>query len=214
MRELINYQTIKDYPPDKIAMCALDYWQDTDYQAFYGLEGNDFVALNELIQNCKMIFIVGGDNVKVAIIWDEKASGASGGGFLTGAWRQRDLNNIINPDAIISLSANAIHFVLPGKYLCRASAPAAASGRHQARLTLNGAQLKLGTMEFSSGPSSIAQTSSIVSFYGAFNADDIITLEHKCAINATTSEYGFGIGYSTLETNNIYSVVEIIRLGD
>lgn len=148
---------------------------------------------------------VGGDIVKVAIVWDEKAQGVNGGTFTAGAWRQRDLNTKLDTDTIISLASNQVTILQSGKYLVRASCPAYSCGRNQSRLTKNSSLLQQGTSESYAGT---VTSRSHIAWCGNLTVDDVIRLEHQC--ETTVATYGFGVGDSSSYGVEIYSIMELI----
>lgn len=150
------------------------------------------------------------ETMKFAIVSDQKTQGSNGGTFTAGAWRQRDLNTEIDPDGIISVSANAVTVAESGKYYIRASAPAYGVNRHQCRLMKGGAFLAQGTSEYCLVNSS---NRAVVTWAGNLLTGDIITLEHKCGV--TFANYGFGVG-DNVDSNSdfgveVFSVMEIIQ---
>jgi hypothetical protein len=148
------------------------------------------------------------DEVKIAIVYDQKTDGTVGGNFATGAWVQRDLNQSLDPDGLITVIANSITLLRSGKYFIKASCPAAIGvAYHQARLTLNGVQVAWGTSEYVA--STTTQTHSFVSWVGTLVAGDVLKLEHRCSTAITN---GLGMGQSSLGGSpEIYSVVEITQ---
>ena len=77
----------------------------------------------------------------IALVYDKKSSNTNGGSFISGAWRQRDLNTIRYSDGVIDsdeafVTVNSNEFSLvPGRYLIEWEAPAMKVDGHQRRLT-------------------------------------------------------------------------------
>lgn len=146
------------------------------------------------------------ESMKVAIIWDEKAQGVSGGSFTTGAWRQRDLNAKVDVDSLVSLASNTLTILQSGKYWIRATCPAYGLSRHQCRLLKNNSLLSQGSNEYTAGNS---QSSSILATTATLSANDTLKLEH---ITDTTIGNGFGVGAISSWGSGIFSIMEIIKL--
>lgn len=145
---------------------------------------------------------------KVAVVYDQKAQGTAGGTFTSGAWRQRDLNAESDPDNLVSVSANSVTILQSGTYLIRASAPAYNTNKHKIRLLVNGAEVCMGTNEFS-GANTI-QSRSFLSIQLYIASTSVITLEHNAQTTSNTSGLGVSSGISSAV--EIYSVMEIIKL--
>ena len=152
---------------------------------------------------------VGGTTtVKAAIVWDEKAQGASGGTFASGAWRQRDLNMKNDPDSLLSVASNQITMLSSGNYLIKAACPASYVNQHQARLLKNSTPIAVGQIIYTWDTDHETGISH-VSWVGAITAGDVIKLEHRCQ---TTKTNGFGFAAGNDWGNVVFSIVEIIKL--
>ena len=152
--------------------------------------------------------LVGGDIVKIATIWDEKAQGTAGGTFTNGAWRQRDLNSKNDPDSIVSLASNTVTIAVAGKYFIRAICPAYAVTLHQARLLKNGSVVAIGTGQYTH-PSYGAMTHSTVQYVGTLAVNDTLTIEHRCV--TTVATYGLGTDGGQTWGVNVYSMMEVVQ---
>lgn len=152
--------------------------------------------------------VYGGDIVKAAIVWDEKAQGSNGGSFTSGAWRQRDLNAKLDSDNIITLASNAVTILESGKYLIKAMSPAHAVDRHQIRIVKNGVLLIMGTSEFASNAANSASNRSMAMAVATLAVNDILKVEHQC--QTTFATYGFGVGDNSNFGVEVYSVMELI----
>ena len=153
--------------------------------------------------------VYGGEIVKAAIIWDEKAQGVPGGTLTTGAWRQRDLNTENDPDSLVSVASNAITMAVAGKYLVRAACPAYAVTAHQARILKNGTAIATG-MTLYAHPSYGVVNVAVVSTVVTLAVNDVLKVEHRASSTGTT--YGFGTDGGQTWGINVYSVVELIQL--
>ena len=162
-------------------------------------------ALNSLHY---LINLVEGVDMKVAIVRDEKGSATNGGDFSAGAWRKRDLNTKLDPDNLVTVTSNNIVINVAGIYYVAASAPATEVYYHNVRLLRNGVEIALG--ENADCIAAHVVTRSRVSWVGSLAVNDVLTLEHKSYQTKLT--YGFGYA-STITSTNIYSVVELFRLG-
>lgn len=146
--------------------------------------------------------LVGGDIVKVAIVWDYKTT--YGGTFTSGAWRTRDLNTEQDPDNLVSLTANIVTVAVAGRYLIRGLAPAYYVGYHQCRL-LVGTTPYYGTTQYlNADVSGISVVSAVLDLV----VGNTVSLEHRC--NTTRATDGFGNG--SLVNIATHSVLEIIKL--
>lgn len=153
-----------------------------------------------------------GEDMKIALVYDEKLAGTDGGTFTSGAWRQRDLNSKVDADNLVSVSANNITILTAGKYWITASAPSLGVRVAIARLTVNGNQVAVGTASYDY-TASYSVVRSQVEYVGTLNTGDILRLEHIC--HTTVGTYGFGIGQSTIapsSVNPIYSTVRLIKI--
>lgn len=162
-------------------------------------------ALNSLHY---LINLVEGVEMKVAIVKDEKGSATNGGDFVAGAWRKRDLNSELDPDNLVNISNNSIIVNTAGTYFVVASAPATEVYYHVTRLLKNGVEVAQG--DTADCVANHVVTRSRVSWVGSLAVNDVLTLEHKSY--QTKLVYGFGYA-STITSTNIYSVVELFRLG-
>jgi hypothetical protein len=150
-------------------------------------------------------------NQNVAIIQDQKASGADGGTFTSGAWQTRTLNTIANNmGAPVSLSSNQI--TLPaGTYRIYASAPVYYVNRHQARLRniTDSTTTLVGTGEYSEASGDGTVTRSIINGVFTITSSKVFEIQHYC--QTTNTSDGFGLAQSTGEIE-IYASIEIERL--
>jgi hypothetical protein len=147
----------------------------------------------------------------VVIIRDEKAQGAFGGTFNSGAWRTRDLNTeVYDPSNLASLASNQIT-LQPGTYLCFASAPAYTVIRHQARLqnVTDTVTLLLGTSEISGGADAV-QTRSFIAGVFSISAQKTLEVQHQCGTSVTTSGFGQNANFTT----EVFTTITLIRIGD
>lgn len=141
----------------------------------------------------------------VAAVWDQKASGTNGGTFTLGAWRTRDLNMISTNIPGASLAANQV--TLPaGTYIVSARAPAFEVNANLTRIwnVTDGALLARGTSMFTSlvgtgFPTLDNVTTSSIEGQFTIAASKVIELQHRSAATSPTNEGfgragGFGIG--------------------
>ena len=159
----------------------------------------------QLLIDCLPVY--GGEIVKAAMIWDEKAVTVSGGTFTAGAWGERDLNTKNDPDSLVTVASNAVTIAVAGKYLIRASAPANAVDVHQVRLNINNSSYVLGTSTYSPLPNYYGFGRSEVIHVATLTVNDVLRLEHRCT--TTYNSYGFGLAQAW--GVNIYSIMELIQ---
>lgn len=138
----------------------------------------------------------GGGGAPSAVIEDQKASGSSGGNFVSGAWRTRDLNTVVyDPDNLISISSNQFTVINDG--WVEWAAPGYRAEDHQSRLynVTNSTVVKSGTTGKSDNQSDLTQD---ISFGGArVAAGKTYRIEHRCGISHGE---GFGRNNSFGET--------------
>ena len=144
-------------------------------------------------------------------IEDRKYIGTHGGTFTSGAWRQRDLNTIVQDDTGQALVSGNVVYLPPGNYRCQAHVPASVVDSHVARLIdeASGDALLTGTIQFSFA--TIGATKSLTASYiaGKFRltTNGSVRVEHLCGV--TRSDFGFGIASNlTCET---YTRMELFR---
>ena len=152
----------------------------------------------------------GGGSGEVFEIVDEKADGASGGTFTSGAWRTRDLN-VVRTNEITGASLSSNQFTLPaGTYSIFALAPAFRVHHHKAKLRniTDGTDVIIGSLAFSGSTASYAQTDSIVTGSFTISATKTFELQHRG--NTTASGFGFGTTGAITEVN-VFSQIRIVK---
>lgn len=147
-------------------------------------------------------------------VWDQKASGTSGGTFTGGAWRTRDLNQLKTYGNISGVSLSSNQLTIPaGTYLVRASAPGNNVDGHKIRLRniTTGTTISVGSVEqaASSGSSDWIQTNSILS--DVFTVDTTTVLELQHYGQSTFASYGFGSAMASGEVE-IYTNLELQKI--
>lgn len=128
-----------------------------------------------------------------AIIKDVKSQGTNGGTFTNGAWRQRDLNTIINAaSSRISLGTN--EFTLQaGSYLIDAKAMASEVDSHKLRINNTTDNTQVYGMS-----SDIGGTNSTIAFVYTnitITSAKVFRVEHRCQTSRTTIGYGRPSGF-------------------
>lgn len=147
-------------------------------------------------------------------LWDEKPYNTPGGTFTTGAWRTRDLNQ----KQVFGISFDAVtltnnQFVLPaGTYIISSSVPTRDVNTHKARLQniTDSSTVLIGTSEYSS-PGGAGANRSYISGVFTIAATKTFELQHYCG--TTVSTYGFGQAASISGVSEIYSQIEIWKVG-
>ena len=144
-------------------------------------------------------------------VQDQKATGADGGTFTSGAWRTRELNTVVtNNIAGASLADNQV--TLPaGQYYSASRANAKSVGVHVARLynvsdssvLLNGSTEVVVT-------DSPTQTISFVDGLFTLSEETTIELQHSCAATCGTS--GFGDGHNLGQAYEIFADLKIWKV--
>lgn len=144
-------------------------------------------------------------------IRDEKASGTNGGTFTSGAWQTRDLNTEVSDvGGYASVASNQITLGA-GTYLANIRCPAYQVSRHKARLQniTDGTTVLLGTSEVTAAVS--VTTESKVCGIFTLAASKVLEVQHYCS--GTLASTGFGLPAS-FGVNEVYTTVELIRIGD
>lgn len=142
------------------------------------------------------------------LIRDEKANNTTGGNFVLGAWRTRDLNTeVIDTGNYATLAGNQIT-LSAGTYRIRAKCPAYQVGSHQCRLQniSDGTTIALGTTEATAAADAVT-TSSWLDYRFTLATAKILEMQHQCT---ATDADGFGLP-ANIGNNEIYTTVELIR---
>lgn len=141
---------------------------------------------------------------------DEKAASASGGASVAADWAQtRTLNTVVaNTMGGASLSSNQVT-VQPGIYDFEITAPASASGAHQAALynVTDSTYARVGTVEYAGGGS---QTSSVVKGRIVLTATKTFSVRHYTTMATASSGLGLGVtnnGQATVFTEVVFRKV-------
>lgn len=153
----------------------------------------------------------GGGGTTYILIQDLKSAGTDGGDFNSGAWRKRDLTNVVvDPGGGIVSIASSVITLAAGTYRCRASAPAYQVNRHKIRLqdTTNTATLALGSTEYSAAGAS-NQTRSVLEGRFTLAGSTNIELQHWGVATQSGVGFGVGVGGSIDGTDEVYSIVEL-----
>lgn len=153
-----------------------------------------------------------GARVQVARLSDTKAQNTAGGTATTGSWFTRVLNTEdFDPNSIVSLAANEFTLAA-GEYLIRWSAPALRVGAYQTRLyNVTGAAVILyGSTEFSSSGAEYAATRS----HGVARINISAATAYRIEQYVNTTQVTNGLGAAGNIANEVYTLVEIERLGD
>jgi hypothetical protein len=144
---------------------------------------------------------------------DEKAQNTTGGTFTSGAWRTRTLNTeVTDVGGYGSLSSNQIT-LSSGTYKIYAIAPAYAVDRHQIRLqnVTDATTILVGTSCFSYHNSGSGFDSNLSVIQGVFTigASKALEIQHQCQ----TTQSGDGLGVAANFTTEVYTVVELWKIG-
>jgi hypothetical protein len=143
-----------------------------------------------------------------ALIRDEKPAGVSGGTFLSGAFRTRDLNTVVeDDDGIVSLATNQITLE-DGTYRIYATAPGTTVNAHTARLqNIDDAVIEIeGTSARIQSANWSTTLSIIVGRFTVSGGPKAYEIQHRCGITSLTVGFGFNTGFNTIE---VYTIVEL-----
>lgn len=150
-----------------------------------------------------------GEDVSIAIIRDEKASGVAGGTFTSGAWRVRALNaEVYDPDAIVTLADDQFTLI-PGTYVLIGTTPAYKTNFHRARVYDITADVEeeIGTSETSNASDATTTRSRVICAF-TIEANTTYELQHQCASTYPTT----GLGQATSIGIEVYSEILIVKV--
>ena len=151
------------------------------------------------------------NKLKIARLSDEKASGTAGGATLAGVYQTRTLNTEVDPDGLVTLSANQITITDVGTYHIYATSPVCAVGQSRARFKdiTNGTTAILGTSAYALVSSVGLNTSFIDDVITTTVPNQIFEVQHYTELVRATN--GFGV-QSTSGENEVYTQVRITKL--
>ena len=148
----------------------------------------------------------------IMIVRDEKSSGTEAGTFTSGAWRTRDLNDVIfNAIDGASLGASDNRVTLPaGVFLVTASAPGFDVDRHQIKLVniTNSSDLIIGSSSQTSAADTV-QTNTLLVGVITLTEAKALEVQHQCT--TTRAVNGFGIAGSF--GVEVYTQIKIEKIG-
>lgn len=148
-----------------------------------------------------------GLGVGSALIQDQKTPGTDGGTFTSGAFRTRDLTNIVfDPASIATLASNQVTLIA-GTYVVFASASGNQVQSHCARLRniSDNLSIAFGTAEFSGSTTN----RTVIQADFVINASKIFEVQHSCS----ATRVGDGFGRATTFQTEIYTSVVFTRTG-
>lgn len=154
---------------------------------------------------------VGGDYI---LIRDQKSSGTNGGTFTSGSWQTRDLTTVVIDDTgDVTLSSN--QFTLPaGSYRIYAYVPAFFVNTHKARLRniTDSTTVDEGTSAKSNDDSTNSETTqeSVIRTQFTISESKTFEIQHQCETTGNTN--GFGTATTFTTDNEIYTVVELVKI--
>ena len=147
--------------------------------------------------------------IQIAIIKDVKSSGTQGGTFNDNAWRERDLNTLVDPFSIVtSLSGN--EFTLSaGTYYLHAAVPAFDVDEHKARLyNVSDSSVEVyGQSAFSCEDDGGATSNSIIQHVFTLVSSKTFRIEHRGDNNKSNTGFGVATGWG----EEVYTVVTITK---
>lgn len=159
-------------------------------------------------------WVTGSITPRMWILTDEKAANTAGGTFTTGAWRTRDLTTIKgDPGTDVGLAAN--QFTLQrGTWMVHGNAPAYIVNRHQTRLRniTDGTTTEVGSSQWTASGSQGYNSSEIYAFFTITTAK-VFELQHQCETTRATDGFGVATGSAFTVDKEVYSRMEIIKVG-
>lgn len=144
-------------------------------------------------------------------IEEQQASGTDGGTFTSGSWQTRVLNTEVSDTGnLASLSSNQITLAA-GTYVARIACPANKVNAHQARLQniTDGTTLLLGQNAFAVSTTGMVTLATIVGKF-TLASSKVLEVQHRAQTTAGTNGYGAATSWGT----EVYTQVELIRIGD
>lgn len=145
------------------------------------------------------------DNVLIFV--DEKAVNVAGGDFNSGDWRKRDIAESVNRILGASIVSSQITNLPAGRYRISVSCPAYDVRSHQCRVRniTGGTTLLVGSSEFASDASDVANSSVILNREFVLLATSTIEIQHRCEQTKTINGFGFAsnFGETTIYTQGM-----------
>lgn len=143
-------------------------------------------------------------------IQDQKAQNTNGGTCTAGSWQTRDLNTEVSDvGGHASVATNQITLAA-GTYVCKISAPAYATGRHQAILynVTDATNELIGTSQFNGTSEGHATNESVIVGKFTIVASKVFEVRHKSELTEAT--YGFGVACNF--ATEIYTIAEFWKV--
>jgi len=140
-----------------------------------------------------------------AYIKDIKSNGTAGGGFTSGSFVTRDLNDLSGDTSFISLDGSNRFIIASGKYIIEVFAPAYRVLRHKALLR----NITDSTNDIIGG-NSVAGSSDDAMNLSVIIGEILITsskefeIQHRCDTTRATDGFGLAESYSTTYIINVY----------
>lgn len=147
--------------------------------------------------------VAGSVSPEIAWFKDIKSAGTAGGTFTSGAWRQRDINDLVLSDAGITwvtLASNQLT-IDTGTYDFYAECPGRACGEHKAKLAdiTNTADSIIGSAAYAAVAAG-TQERSIISGKLVVSADNtVFQIQHRCTSTEAADGFGLASGFSVSE---------------
>lgn len=142
---------------------------------------------------------------------NETASGTPGGTFTAGAWRTRDLNELVLDETGEASLASSVLTIPSGTYYATGHAIALNVNIHQARVrdVTNGITLVSGTTHDSFFNSNSSNASLVDGLFTVLASTDI-ELQHRCTATFATRGFGFESGFE--DTRNRFAILTLRRI--
>ena len=144
-------------------------------------------------------------------IEEQQTSGTDGGTFTSGAWQTRVLNTeVADPGGLATLASNQITLAA-GTYRVHIACPAYKVGVHQARLQniSDGTTLLLGG-NAAAGAADNGYTHAMIQGVFTIASSKVLEVQHRGTTTASTTGFGLATSWGT----EVYTTVELIRIGD
>ena len=148
-------------------------------------------------------------------IRDEKPNNTSGGTFLSGGWRTRDLN-VVKSDvqALVSIENNQLT-LMPGTYRCRIRCPALRVGGHAARLQNIDTNVTIlnGSNAYQNLNNTGGQSDSWIIGTFRLKTKTKLEVQHSCYSTKTINGFGGSVLLAT-PVPEVYTEGELWRVGN
>lgn len=154
----------------------------------------------------------GGGSVTAVHIYEQQPQGTNAGGFTSGSYQQRTLNQLDNPQSVSWVSLTSNQFTLAaGTYYINASFPAFSVNSHKAKLrnVTDSTDTIIGSAEQSSSGGGNTQTRSMVTGVFTISGSKVFEIDHICVTTEPSNGMGTNVSVGGVE---IYGIVDLQKI--